>query len=346
MMKKLIFILLSAAVLTLTSCSEKAENLSSDTVGEASRNIFAMDTLMTFKAYGSRSDEALSEVSQKILSLESMLSVTDENSEIWKVNHSAGKETEISRETADIVSFALDISEKTDGALNPLVYPLVREWGFTTGDYKIPDGDVISELLTNTDFRKVSVSENSIFLQEGMLIDAGASAKGYAGDAAAKILSEYGVESAVLSLGGNIQTVGSKPDGSDWKVAIKDPFDETLQMCIVSVSDMAVVTSGNYERYFTGEDGKRYCHIIDPSDGYPSDNGLVSVTIVSGSGILCDCLSTAMFVKGEKAAIEYWRENGGFDMILVNSDREITVTEGLENCFETVNGMKAEIVRN
>lgn len=343
------FILLTA--LMLTSCASDTEQYSgtsgqtSGITERASRDLFAMDTFMTMTAYGENSEQALSAASEKILSLESIFSVTDENSEIWKANHSGGHETDVSRETSEIISFALDIAEKTSGALNPAIYPVVKEWGFTTGDYHIPDAETLRELLENTDYSRISVTENSVTVPEGMLIDLGAAAKGFTGDAVSEIMKDYGVESAVFSLGGNIQTVGSKPDGSDWRVSVRDPFDENSQMCIVSVSDKAVVTSGNYERFFTGSDGKQYCHIIDPSDGYPAENGLVSVTIVSESGTLCDCLSTAMFVKGEDAAVDYWRENGGFEMILADSSGELTVTEGLENCLEVINGMEMRIVR-
>lgn len=342
-MKKLLFTVIAALLLVLTSCSE---NTTASTENEASsRDLFAMDTFMTMKAWGTDRESALSEAALKITELEAMLSVTDENSEIYRAGHSEGKKTEISPETAGIISFALDISEKTSGALNPMIYPVLREWGFTTGEYRIPDSKTIETLLKNTDYRKVRLSGNSIQIPDGMLIDLGAAAKGYTSDAVSEIMRKHGIESAVISLGGNVQTVGSKPDGSDWKVSVRDPFDESSQMCIISVSDKAVVTSGNYERFFTGEDGRRYCHIINPADGYPADNGLASVTIVSESGILCDCISTAMFVKGKKGASEYWQQNEGFEMIMADSRGEITITEGLENCTEVINGMKTNILK-
>ncbi|MBQ5337099.1 MAG: FAD:protein FMN transferase, partial [Oscillospiraceae bacterium] len=212
--------------------------------------------------------------------------------------------------------------------------PIVREWGLTTGKYRIPEQKVIDDLLEGTGYKKIKLEGNDLTMPDGMMIDLGASAKGYTGDVVSEIFRENGISSAIISLGGNVQTVGSRPDGSDWKVAVRDPQNESEQICIVSVSDKAVVTSGNYERYFIGEDGKRYCHIINPSDGYPVDNGIASVTIISDSGILSDCLSTALFVMGKDEAFEYQKQNGGFEMIIVSSENEVTYTEGLEGKIE------------
>ncbi len=341
--------------LILSSCSEETKPLPSQPVNEVSvsaadqefsvRDIFAMDTFMTLKAYGEGRDKALGEAAVKITELEKLLSVTDEKSEVWMIDHAAGKTVTVSKETSEIISFMLSAAEKTNGALDPSVYPVVREWGFTTGNYRIPDDDTVSELLEMTGYRKITVSENSVTVPDGMLIDLGAAAKGYTGDVLAGIFKKNNIGSAVVSLGGNVQAVGSKPDGSDWKVSIRDPFDENGQVCIVSVSDKAVVTSGNYERFFTGEDGKRYCHIIDPSTGHPADNGLASVTVISESGILCDCLSTAMFVKGKDGAEKYWKENGGFDMIIVTSDGEVFVTEGIAGKTEMTGGKTMTVLK-
>lgn len=333
-MKKILIFLSLIAVFIFTACQKDDEsNISS------SRDLFAMDTFMTIKAYGTNREAALSAASLKIVELENKLSVTNDKSDVWMINHSYGAQTEVSNDTANIISYALKISEKTSGALDPTIYPVLREWGFTTGEYKIPDSQRIKELLDKTDYRKVNISKNMVTLPDEMLIDLGAISKGYTSDEVADILRENNVSSAIINLGGNVQTVGSKPDGSDWRVSIRDPFDESSQMCIISVSDKAVITSGDYERYFIGEDGKKYCHIIDPTDGYPADNGLVSVTVISENGILCDCLSTALFIKGKEEAYLYWKENSGFEMILVDTEKKIYITEGISNNIEIINGM-------
>ena len=164
------------------------------------------------------------------------------------------------------------------------------------------------------------------------MIDLGAVGKGYAGDEAAQILRERGITAALLDIGGNIQAIGTKPDGSDWRVGLKDPFSGGV-LGIIQVSDVAVVTSGNYERFFTGEDGKVYGHIIDPETGHPVENGIASVSVIASEGKLCDALSTALFVMGLENAQDYWRQRRNFEMILIMEDGDIYLTEGIRDSF-------------
>ncbi|HBD85801.1 MAG TPA: FAD:protein FMN transferase, partial [Clostridiales bacterium] len=133
-------------------------------------------------------------------------------------------------------------------------------------------------------------------------------------------------------LGGNVQTLGLKPYGSNWNVAIEDPNDTSQYAGVLSVGETAVITSGSYQRYFE-KDGKTYPHILDPHTGYPADSGLKSVTIVCTSGVTADCLSTALFVLGKDAALDYWRTYGGFEMILITQDDQIVCTSGLKSIF-------------
>lgn len=287
---------------------------------------------MTFTAYGDGAEGALDGAEEEIRRLESEWSVTDEESEIYQVNHSNGEPVNLSDETAQIVRFALDMAEETDGALEPTIYPVLTAWGFTTDENRIPAEEEIQALLENVGYDKVELNGNAIRLQPGMELDMGAVGKGYAGDLAAELLESEGITSALLDIGGNIQAVGSRPDGSDWRLGIRNPFGEGT-IGVLSVSDCAVVTSGNYERYFTGEDGNTYGHIIDPETGYPVDNGLMSVTIIAEEGKLGDALSTSMFVKGLDGAVEYWRAHRDFDMILITDDGEIWITEDAAERF-------------
>jgi thiamine biosynthesis lipoprotein len=169
------------------------------------------------------------------------------------------------------------------------------------------------------------------FGKEGMAVDFGGIAKGYTSARIMDIFAECGVTSAMVNLGGNVQTYGTKPDGKKWKIAVQDPKKEGNYLCIIDSAGQAIITSGGYERYFE-EDGVRYHHIIDPSDGYPADNGLVSVTIVSADGTLADGLSTSLFVMGRDKAIDYWREHSGeFEMVLYTDGGELLATEGLKD---------------
>lgn len=272
-----------------------------------------MGTYMTLTAYGESAEEALTISEDRIKELESLWSVTDENSDIYTVNQNGGIPTEIHEETAEILQFALDMAHRTNGALDPTIFPVVTAWGFISGEYQIPAADKLTGLLKNVDYEKVLLEENFVTLPDGMQLDLGAVGKGYTGDIIAELLKEQGVTSALLDIGGNIQMVGRKPDGSRWRLGIQNPFGEG-SLGILESEDSAVVTSGNYERYFVGEDGKQYGHIIDPSTGYPAESGLASVSIMAKEGKLCDALSTAIYVMGLNGATEYWQENGNFEM--------------------------------
>ena len=295
-------------------------------------SFFAMDTYMTITAYGENAEAAIEKASEKISELESLWSVTDENSEIYRLGHSGGDPVEVSRDTAELLELMLDISASTEGALDCTIYPVLTAWGFTTGEYKIPAEEELAELLSRTGYEKISISGQTVTIPENMQLDLGAAGKGRAGAIAADILRENGVTSALLDLGGNIQTIGTKPDGSDWKLGLRSPFDEGT-FAVLEVSDCAVITSGGYERYFVGEDGETYWHIIDPDTGKPAGSGLASVTIVGTDGAVCDALSTAVFVMGRDKAAELWRQRDDFEMVLVTDEKNIIITEALEKRF-------------
>ncbi|MBQ5333812.1 MAG: FAD:protein FMN transferase [Oscillospiraceae bacterium] len=298
------------------------------------RELFAMDTYMKLTAYGDNPEAALDMAEEKITELEELFSVTLSTSDIGRLNSSMGVPTEVDDQTSALISRSKILSEKTDGAVDITVYPLVREWGFTTGNYSVLSSERTEELLKFTGSSYISVSENTVTIPENFQLDLGSAAKGYAGEKAAEILKEAGISSAIMNLGGNIQTVGEKPDGSPWKVAVTDPLSPSEVICTISVRDKAVVTSGNYQRFFMGEDGRKYCHIIDPKTGRPVDNGLASVTVIGSSGTDCDLLSTALFVMGEESAVEFIKENSGFDMLLITEDGRVIITGNIFNDTE------------
>lgn len=352
MLKRYIYkILLIACCLCLVSCgSEPGSGGRADTEGSQAqeREFFAMDTYMTFTAYGQEADTALQAAEEEIHKLEGEWSVTDENSQIYKINHSQGAPVTLSEDTAKILDFALEMARQTDGALDPTIYPIMTAWGFTTDQNRIPSSEEIESLLENVGYEQAALNGNQIQLPAGMELDLGAVGKGYAGDLAAEILKDRGITSALLDIGGNIQAIGSRPDGSNWRLGIRNPFGEG-QVGVLSVSDRAVVTSGNYERYFAGDDGQTYGHIIDPSTGYPADTGLASVTIIAEEGKVGDALSTAMFVKVPQEAEEYWRAHQDFDMLMITEDGEIRLTEGIQDSF-TLSGsfanMEVQVIRS
>lgn len=287
-----------------------------------------MDTFMSIDAYGENS-QAAEQAKDRVLELEDRLSVTDKNSEIFAINN--GLSVNISPDTLNLICYSLEMSEKTGGALNPTIYPILLEWGFTTGNYRVPDPQRLSELLENVGADKVTVNGGSISLADGVMLDLGAVAKGYASEECAKILRESGVKSALINLGGNIRLVGNRPDGTPWNIGVADPLGEGY-VGILSLTDCAAVTSGNYQRYFI-ENDTVYGHIIDPATGFPVDNDLLSVTVIANDGTLCDALSTALFVMGCEKAEQYWRDNRDFEAVFVTKNNTVYVTSGIYQSF-------------
>ena len=334
---KIIALVLAAAMLVpLCSCANDS----------LTKQVFAMDTVITLVAYGKNADAGLDAASGVISSMDASLDPDLLSSYTSLINSSNGEEVPVSSQVYEMLSTALDVCEKSGGALDLSVYPLYLAWGeFKEDTGKIPDDEEIRSLRTNMKFSKASLtgiaSENEYYIKlpDNTQISFGAVAKGCASQYAVDAMRNAGVTSAIVSLGGNVQTLGNKPDGNPWTVAIEDPSAPGTNSYVgtLKVGETAVVTSGSYQRYFIGSDGVKYHHIIDPSTGKPVDNELVSVTIVCEDGTLADCLSTAMFVLGEKAALKYWRTNGGFDMILITKDGRVTCTKGLIEVFTLTN---------
>ena len=327
---------LCLAFVLLSGCASAPARTSSDQTAPARNTspaegtFFAMDTVMSVRVYG---DEALLDAAEdRVKELEALWSVTDENSEISALNRDGS--AALSGDVAGLLADALELCGRTGGALDITIYPVVRLWGFTTGEYTVPEAGAVADLLTRVDYTRVALDENAgtASLPDGVEIDLGSVAKGYTGDVLSGLLKEYGVESALLDLGGNIQTVGAKPDGSPWRIGVRDPEDENGYIGVVEVADRAVVTSGGYERYFE-QDGVRYWHIIDPATGAPARSGLHSVTVIGESCLVCDALSTALFVMGLDRALEHWREYRDFEAVFVAEDGSVTITAGLEGSF-------------
>ena len=335
-MKKII-IAAVAPVFLLTSCTDSPPH-------QEQISFFSMDTYMEITAYG-QVNTSLQDCKDEIFRLEALLSVTDDTSDIGRLN--ALGVTDVSPDTAEIIRYAMQIGEETGGALDITIYPVLKEWGFTAGDHKIPDGETLDNLLQRVDFTRIQIDDSAlpaVTVPTGVQLDLGALTKGYASDKAAEILKKNGIGSAMINLGGNIMTIGSNPgSGEPWRIGIRNPFALDENIGVIEVSDKAVVTSGSYERYFTAG-GQTYHHILDPATGCPADSGLVSVTVIGDSGIMCDALSTALFVMGSEKAAEYHREKGGFDMLLVTESGEIFITDGISDTFTNLTDFPCTLI--
>lgn len=319
-----------------TETESEASGEDADKETEASKDLFAMDTYMTLTAYGEHAQEAVDKAAERVEALDALLSTGNENSEIYQLNQNG--EATLSEEGGYLVERALELYKKTEGAFDIAIYPVMQAWGFPTQDYHVPDDDTLKEKLALADASKVNYDKDTrkiFFDQDGMEIDLGGIAKGYTSSQIMQIYQDCGVTSGLVNLGGNVQALGCKTDGSKWRVAIQSPDDTEEYLGILEIEDQAVITSGGYERYFE-KDGVTYHHIIDPAIGYPADSGLISVTIVSDDGTLADGLSTSLFIMGEEKAAQFWRENSDeFEAIMETSDGELYVTEGIADSLTT-----------
>ena len=312
-----------------TGCSFNAPLSSSNTM--QTTTLFAMDTIMELQAFGN--EEVLPTAEGIIRDIEKKVSVTDENSEICALN--ANGSNQLSDDTAELLSKALSICKKTDGALDISIYPVLKAWGFTTSEYQVPSDEALSELLKNVDYNKVSLNKNTASIEAGMQIDLGSVTKGYTSSRIAGYFRENGVTSGLINLGGNVECIGAKPNGEKWKVAIKSPYPDSKSgvFGVIEAEDVAIITSGGYERFFE-DNGETYWHILDPKTGYPAKNGLISVTIIGNDGLMCDGLSTALFVKGLDDSIAFWKDNQDFDAVFITDNGDVYVTEGISDTFK------------
>ena len=356
-MKKIIrTIMISATIAILTACSgrnvsmetEVSSEVSSENVvtsseltsenasddAEAVRDVFAMDTYMTVKAYGSNGDAAVDAAVDEISRLDALLSTGKKDSEIGQINANNGGQ--LSEDGAVLMERSLELYKSTNGAFDVAIYPVMKAWGFTDGNYQMPDADTLKATLELADPFLIDYDKETStvsFKKDGVQIDLGGIAKGYTSSRIMDIYKEKGVTSGLVNLGGNAQVFGTKPDGSLWRVAVQSPDSEDEYLGVLETKDKAIITSGGYERYFE-KDGVTYHHIIDPSTGYPADNGLISVTIVSADGTLADGLSTSLFVMGKDKATNYWKAHSDeFDMILLTDDEKLYVSEGIKDSF-------------
>ena len=352
--RKISYLLLLITVTVLASCGKQkgktegsgilepnSKEMSSQSLSKASdlekseaseSEIFALDTAITLKVYGSKRAQVLKKLEDKINELDEVLSTGKETSEVSRLNRSGV--AVLSPTVANLIKRSLGIYKKTDGLFDITIYPLMELWGFPTKNYRVPSEKEIEEKLKLVGSDKINFNEETreiSFKNKGMEIDFGGIGKGYITDELVKILTDEKVESAIINLGGNVFGFRKKPDGSLWNIAIRDPNEPDKYLAAIRLEDSAVITSGGYERYFE-ENGIIYHHILDPRTGKPSDSGLKSVSIISKDGTLADALSTSLFIMGEEKAIGYWKKNGSdFDILLMTKDNRLLVSAGIKD---------------
>ncbi len=327
--KVLVFIFL---LFTVSACTPQKEKI-------YRKSKILMDTLITISVVSDSKNEsemAIDSAFDEIHKIEKLINFWSDDSEIAAISKNAGvSEVKVSPVTLDIIEKAIFVSEKTNGAFDATIGPLVRLWDFNK---KImPDDRAIKEKIHLVDYKVMVIDKerSTAFLKrKGMSFDTGGIAKGYAADRAVDVLKKYGITSGLVSVAGDIKAFGLKSDGKPWKVGIRNPRakgEKDEIMATIELKDMAISTSGDYERYFILND-KRYHHLLDPKTGYPADT-CQSVSVIAKDGVFTDAFSTGVFILGHEKGMKLLEEMG-FDGIIVNRDGKIYTTRGLRGKIE------------
>lgn len=289
---------------------------------------YYFDTAVTLTGYCP--EQVLREALAECARYEALLSKTRAGSDVWRLNHSAGEAVEVSADTLAVLALAQEVAQRSGGAFDVTIAPVSALWDFKAAEPTLPPREALQAAAARVDYTQITLEGGRARLGPGQSIDLGGVAKGYVADALAGFLTDRGVKSALVNLGGNVKALGAKPRRVPWQVAIQDPAGEPgASLAKLPLGENgSLVTSGVYERGFN-LGGVRYHHILDPATGYPVQNGILSVTILAQSSMLADALSTACFVlgveKGKALAADY-----GAEALFVLDTDEMVSTEGME----------------
>lgn len=293
-----------------------------------SSTAFKLNTVVTLTLYDSTDEELLQEAMDLCDDYEQLFSRTLETSELYQLNHGTLPNQEhaytISSDTAELISKGLEYGELSKGAFDITIGPVSSLWDFTSEQKKVPKKEELDAALPLVNYQDVQVSQEQVtFAKEGMMLDLGAIAKGYIADKIKEFLLEHEVKSATINLGGNVLCVGEKPDGMPFRIGIQKPFaDRSETIAVMDIADKSVVSSGIYERYFE-QDGTFYHHILNPDTGYPYNNHLVSVTIISDQSVDGDGLSTSCFALGLEKGMELINSIPDVHAVFITDDYQL-----------------------
>ena len=339
-MKKKLFVFITILILIFinTSCRRQEEIISD--------RAFALDTLVEIKLYqyegGRLDDSIIAGAFGLISSLEDTLSVHVEGSDTYYLKENAGiAPTQVSEITYKVIQDSLKYSELTGGLFDVTTGPLIDLWAIDPPYGHVPTQQELDAVLPLIDYRDIEFLQDSTIelKKEGMIVNLGAIAKGTIADEVKDYLIDRGVKNAMINLGGNILLVGSKLGGNDFSIGIQDPNDDRGRyLLIVHINDEALVSSGDYERYFE-QDGKIYHHILNPETGYPADTNIKQVTIVAPESEMADGLSTSVLLLGLKDGIALVESLEGVEAIFITKDNRIYVTDGLDGRYEITDGL-------
>lgn len=291
---------------------------------------FLLDTVCTITLYSTDDETIIDEALAEIKRYEKLFSVTIDTSEVSKINAAAGKPVTVSDDTIDILNKSIEYSRLSDGRFDVTCGVLTTAWHFSNNEGEVPPLDVIEKGVNTVNYENIKVEGNTVtLLNPETRLDFGAIAKGYIADRISEFLKSKGVSGAIINLGGNVLTVGQKPSGEPWNVGIQRPFkDRDISMGVVQVGEKSVGTSGIYERYFE-KDGKLYHHLLDLKTGYPAENDIASVTIISDLSVDGEGLSTSCFLMSMDEAIAWIESIPGTEAIFITKDNKMHMTSGI-----------------
>jgi FAD:protein FMN transferase len=300
---------------------------------------FLLGTTCTVQIHDSSyPEDVFRSVFDRVRDIQYRMTITGAESEIISVNRSAGRNpVEVSPDTLSVVRTGLEYSRASGGAFDITIGPVVQLWGIGTEDARVPEEAEIADAVSRVGYEDLEIrpDTNEIFLRKpGMVLDLGGIAKGYAVDEAVRIMTEAGIKHGLVDFGGDIRVIRTRPDGEFWRIGIQDPVnvDRGSYIGVIRLEDTAVVTSGDYER-FLDKDGTRYHHILDSETGAPARSSLRSVTVVADNATVADAVSTAVFVMGREAGLEFLNADDTLEGLVVTAEDEIYVTPGLRDRF-------------
>lgn len=320
------FTLFFLLIFCLSACSPSIPKK----VEAKTENEFLLNTLVSITYYEDADADAVKEALALCRDYELIFSRTAADSELSRLNES-GSMT-VSADLLNVLRIALDYCEKTDGAFDITMGALSSLYDFSGSDPHVPAPDDLRSALSHVDYQKIQIDGSTVTLGDrAAVVDLGAVAKGYIADRMKQFLRDRGVEHAIISLGGNVLCLGGRPDGTDFTVGIRYPEQGSSKtVAKLCTSELSVVTSGVYERYFEAN-GRTYHHILDPRTGEPLDNGLLAVSVVGPESVHCDALSTACFALGLEAGLTFINSIPDYDAIFITEDTQLHYSDNIKS---------------
>ncbi|MDE8731862.1 FAD:protein FMN transferase [Eubacteriales bacterium DFI.9.88] len=325
--KSLLLVVCMCIIITQTGCGSEEP---------VSENQFRLDTICTITIYDlkkSQAQDALDKAFACIKDYENMLSKTVEGSDVYKINHAGGKPVAVHGETMEVIQKGIEYGQLSQGMFDITIGALSDLWDFTGNNPRVPDEEQLKKAVKTVDYRKVKVEGDTAALTDkDARLDLGGIAKGYIADRVTEVLEKAGVKKAIIDLGGNIVTIGSKGEGKPWKIGIERPYSDRSEILgAVEMVDATIVTSGVYERYFEAG-GKLYHHVLNPKTGYPIENNLDAVTIKAGKGqsVDCDILGTVCLMLGMEKSRELLAGMDGIQAAFIDKNDKVTEINGMK----------------